>query len=74
MNWKFLFPNKGVNEKVIIFNQKLMNIFPNYIVKWGEFVRWGEFVWRGELVSIKNFTFKCKLPCPVIDPTMFVLT
>ena len=30
-NWNFLFSNKSVHERVIIFNQISMKIFSNYI-------------------------------------------
>ena len=37
-------------------------------------VKWGEFVRRGEFNRMQHFTFKCKFPHTVTNPTMFVLT
>ena len=33
VNWNFLFSNKSVRERVIIFNQISMKMFSNYISK-----------------------------------------
>ena len=29
--WEFLFSNKSVNQKVIIFNRSVMNVFSNFV-------------------------------------------
>ena len=31
VNWETLFNNKTVNKQVFIFNETIMNIFPNFV-------------------------------------------
>ena len=33
VKWQFMFSNKNIHEQVAIFNDILMNIFSNYILK-----------------------------------------